>query len=75
MSFPTELVSATLPTAPILLTPDEVATSLRMSRTMVFHLLRAQRLRSIKVGRLRRVPVEAVNDFIATRLTSTDEEE
>jgi excisionase family DNA binding protein len=42
---------------------------------MIFRLLRNQQLRSIKVGRLRRVPMEAVTEFIATHHATPDEEE
>jgi excisionase family DNA binding protein len=41
-----------------------VAESLGIGRDGVYHLLRAGRLKSIKIGKLRRVPVTALESFI-----------
>ncbi|MBS1848980.1 MAG: helix-turn-helix domain-containing protein [Actinobacteria bacterium] len=51
-----------------LLTTDEAADALALSRTMVFNLIRAGELRSVRIGRARRVPVDAINEFVAERL-------
>lgn len=51
-----------------LLTTDEAADALALSRTMVFNLIRAGELRSVRIGRARRVPVEAINEFVAEHL-------
>jgi excisionase family DNA binding protein len=49
----------------MLLTPVEAAEQLAVSRTMVYELMAAGKLRSITIGRLRRVPVDAIQEFIA----------
>ena len=48
----------------LLLTPYEAADQLAVSRTKVYELMAAGALRSIHIGRLRRVPVDALRDFI-----------
>jgi len=48
----------------LLLTPVEAAEQLAVSRTKVYELMAAGMLRSIHIGRLRRVPVDALRDFI-----------
>ena len=48
----------------LLLTPNEAAQQLAVSRTKIYELMAAGTLRSIHIGRLRRVPVEALRDFI-----------
>jgi len=48
----------------LLLTPIEAAEQLAVSRTKVYELMAAGMLRSIHIGRLRRVPVDALRDFI-----------
>ena len=48
----------------LLLTAVEAAEQLGVSRTKVYELMAAGTLRSIHIGRLRRVPVDALGDFI-----------
>ena len=48
----------------MLLTPVEAAQQLAVSRTKIYELMAAGLLRSIHIGRLRRVPVDALRDFI-----------
>lgn len=38
---------------------------LRLSRTVIYELLRSGRLRSVKEGRARRIPAAAIRDYIA----------
>jgi excisionase family DNA binding protein len=47
-----------------LLTPESVAEHLSLSRTTVFGLIKSGQLRSIKIGKSRRVPASAVDEFI-----------
>ncbi len=47
-----------------LLTIPEVMTVLALGRCKVYDLIRSGRLESIKVGRDRRVPVEAIDKFV-----------
>jgi excisionase family DNA binding protein len=49
----------------LLLTPEEAAQALNISRTKVFELLQVEALRSVKIGKSRRIPMEAVREFVA----------
>ncbi|MET7377468.1 helix-turn-helix domain-containing protein [Streptomyces sp. NPDC005526] len=48
-----------------LLTVPEVMARLRLGRSTVYDLIRSRRLVSITVGRARRIPADALRDFIA----------
>jgi excisionase family DNA binding protein len=52
----------------ILLTVDEAATALSLGRTYLYRLLMSKEIVSVKVGRIRRVPVSALSDYVARRL-------
>jgi excisionase family DNA binding protein len=54
--------------APTLLTVGEAATALSLSRTAVYELMRTGELGSVRIGARRRVPVAAVDAYVA-RLT------
>ncbi|RSN59586.1 excisionase [Actinomadura sp. WAC 06369] len=47
-----------------LLTVPEVMAALRLGRCKVYDLIRSGELESVKVGRARRVPADAVDAFI-----------
>jgi excisionase family DNA binding protein len=47
-----------------LLTPEEVAEQLRVGRTKVYALFSSGKLRSVKIGRTRRVSQAAVDEFV-----------
>jgi excisionase family DNA binding protein len=47
----------------VFLTCEEAADVLHIGRSKVFELIRSGELVSIKIGRLRRVPVHAIQDF------------
>jgi excisionase family DNA binding protein len=49
----------------LLLTPHEAAEALKVSRTKVYDLMRSGRLRSVKLGGSRRIPVEALAELVA----------
>lgn len=49
----------------LLLTPEEVAERLSISRTKVFALLRAGDVPSVKIGNSRRVPTAALEAYVA----------
>lgn len=49
---------------PVLYTVDEAAKALRMSRERVYELIRSGRLRTIKEGRLRLVPIPALTEYV-----------
>ena len=38
---------------------------LRLSKTVIYELIRSGRLRSVKQGRARRIPAVAIRDYIA----------
>ena len=48
----------------VLRRPEQAAQALSIGRTAVYELIRAGRLRSIKVGGLRRIPVDVLADFV-----------
>ena len=47
----------------LLLTAEEAAEVLNIGRAKVYDLLRTGELESVKIGRLRRIPVEKVHEF------------
>lgn len=49
---------------PILVTVVELALMLRIGRTAAWELVRRQKIRSVKIGRTRRVPVVAIQEYI-----------
>ncbi|MFJ7301658.1 helix-turn-helix domain-containing protein [Streptomyces sp. NPDC099088] len=51
----------------VLLTVEEAARRLRIGRTVCYRLISSGELESITVGHLRRVPVEAVPEFVTRR--------
>ncbi|MFC7988997.1 helix-turn-helix domain-containing protein [Streptomyces pilosus] len=53
---------------PELLTVPEVMARLRLGRSTVYDLIRSRRLVSITVGRSRRVPADALRDFITREI-------
>lgn len=52
--------------APILYRVDEAAEALRISRSVIYELIRSSQLRTVKVGRRRLVPVEALEEYVAS---------
>lgn len=53
------------PTLKVLLTPEEAAARLGIGRTKVFDLIANGRLKSVSIGRSRRVPTAALEAFVA----------
>ena len=51
-------------TDPILLRPEDAARALDLSRTTTYALIASGQLRSVKIGRARRVPRSALTDFV-----------
>lgn len=50
---------------PVLYRVSDVTARLRLSRTVVYELLRSGRLRSVKQGRTRLIPESAIREYIA----------
>lgn len=65
------LVRAHTDTAPdptlVALTVEEAARRLGVGRTTMYALLASGEVPSVTIGRLRRIPAEALNDYVATR--------
>ncbi|MET9515053.1 helix-turn-helix domain-containing protein [Streptomyces sp. NPDC002994] len=51
-----------------LLTVPEVMERLKLGRSKVYDLIRTHRLSSITIGRARRIPADAVQDFIRDQM-------
>lgn len=49
---------------PILVTVEEAAEMLSIGRTAAWELVRKRKLRSVKIGRTRRVPVSVIQEYI-----------
>jgi excisionase family DNA binding protein len=49
----------------LLVRPEDAAHALGVGRTKVYELMRSGELRSVRVGGLRRIPVLALNEFVA----------
>ncbi|MFF4583083.1 helix-turn-helix domain-containing protein [Streptomyces sp. NPDC001373] len=54
------------------LTVAEAARRLGIGRTKLYEYVSSGAIDSVKIGSLRRIPAEAVNDFLACRLSATD---
>lgn len=54
------------PTADVLLTVEEAARRLNIGRTTMYSLVSAGVIESVTIGRLRRVPAECLDNFVAT---------
>lgn len=50
---------------PVVYRVDEAAVALRLSRSAIYELIRSGRLRSVKEGRRRLIPVEALEEYLA----------
>jgi excisionase family DNA binding protein len=57
---------------PLLLTTDEAATRLRISKSALYDLIRSRRLQTVKIGARRLVPVEALPAAIALLIEETE---
>jgi excisionase family DNA binding protein len=58
------------PIAPTLLTVPEAMFALRLSRATIYDLIRSGDLGSVKVGRSRRIPAQAVTNFVTGLIES-----
>ncbi|MFZ3595875.1 excisionase family DNA-binding protein [Streptomyces sp. BH104] len=66
MNGTSELVVETVDPTLVLLTVEEAARRLGIGRTTCFKLVAMGELESVMVGRLRRVPADAVPAYVAT---------
>jgi excisionase family DNA binding protein len=49
------------------LSPEQAGEVLGVSRSMIYHLMRTGELRSLKMGRRRVIPVDAIEDLLNGR--------
>ncbi|MFI7697029.1 helix-turn-helix domain-containing protein [Nonomuraea sp. NPDC049655] len=49
----------------LLVTPIEAAQTLGVGRTKLYELMASGALRSVKIGRARRIPLEALTAFVS----------
>ena len=54
---------------PLLLSVEDACNMLRLGRTKLYQEIKSGRLESIRVGRLRRIPFSALENWIAARVT------
>jgi excisionase family DNA binding protein len=52
----------------VVYTVEEAAQVLKISRWKIFDLIRTNQLRSVKIGGLRRIPCNAIEEYIAQLL-------
>ncbi len=67
-------MTAQAPTPPrgtprVMLTPEQAAAALNIGRTILFALIKSGELRSLRIGRARRIPLDEVEAYTA-RLTA-----
>ena len=66
-----DLIRASAPDAPdptlVALTVEEAARRLGVGRTTMYALLASGEIPSVTIGRLRRIPAEALNEYVAAR--------
>jgi excisionase family DNA binding protein len=53
---------------PLLLTVPQVMDRLQVGKHVVYQLIRSRRLASVRIGRCRRIPAEAVAAYIAAQV-------
>jgi excisionase family DNA binding protein len=49
---------------PILVTVDELAARLSIGRTVAWELVRKRKIKSVKIGRTRRIPITAIQEYV-----------
>ena len=58
----------------LLVTPEEAARRLSLARSTIYELLLMGEIESVKIGRSRRVPADALTDFVDQRRRIRDGE-
>jgi excisionase family DNA binding protein len=65
MEEPLEVIPFDNPRLRLLLTVEEAAAALSISRTPCYRLLARHQVHSVKVGHARRIPVVALKEYVA----------
>lgn len=52
-------------TVPLLYRPEDAAAVLGIGRSKLFQIIRAGEIETVQIGRSRRVPAQALNDYVA----------
>lgn len=60
------------PPRPRVYTPEEAADELKIGRTKIYELLQRGKLRSVKIGRTRRIPAAALDAFLEEGLVDDE---
>ncbi|MEJ7772526.1 MAG: excisionase family DNA-binding protein [Geodermatophilaceae bacterium] len=63
-----------MPEHTLLLTPEAGADRLSIGRSQMYELIRRGEVRSVKIGRLRRIPAAALADYVAALLGGQGDE-
>lgn len=58
--------------AKVLVTVEEMAAMLSIGRTVAWELVRKRQIKSVKIGRTRRVPLTAIQEYIQYLLDGDD---
>lgn len=53
----------------VVLTVEEAASALRIGRTSMYALIRDGEIKTVKIGNLRRVPVDALSAYVTSLYT------
>ena len=59
----------------LLLTPTEAARRLSLGRTRLYQLLGSGELASVQIGKLRRIPTQALRDYVQGLMAAQSREE
>ena len=57
-----------LPSSRDLLSVEEAASAMSLGRSFIYELVMRKEIASIKVGRMRRIPIMALQDFVERQL-------
>ena len=71
-SFGAEPSSGEFTGRPLLLRPEEAAEQLRCGRPVIYELIRSGELRSVLIGRSRRIPATALREFVDQLIAESD---
>ena len=58
---------------PLVFSVETAAELLSLSRTRMFALIKSGSIKSVRIGRLRRIPAESLNDYVTQLVNSQPE--